>query len=356
MTTHPYIPGVIDRRRLLLTVLSTALASSAAPMASAAEGDLLAAARKEGQVVAYGDPTFLPLLVAGFSKAYPDIKVTSATIAGSQAYYRYLAEKQAGRTIDDIIYTGEDAMILASNAGDLQKYRPAAAADMLSWAISPEDTYALVHTHLCLILYNSDAMKGLPLPKDWMDFANPPKQWQNLIITADPRNSSAAYTTVAALYQHYGAQQAGLIFQGLKKAGAELSPNMGPQTAKLMSGERPLSPTMQTSYMATMLRDGAPIKMIVPASGAVLQSTGMGITKDAPHPNAARLFMEYSLSPAGQAIIVGAGAYSDRKDAATPSDLPPYSLVKIMHIDLPKAVKDRKEILKWWQTELGINS
>ena len=345
----------IVRFGLTVTTALLAMALVTKLAAMAADAKLVGAAKKGGQLVAYGDPTYLPLLVAGSSTAYPDVKVISDSVAGSQTYYRYLSKKQAGRPIADIIYTGEDAMLIGSDDGNLQEYRPTAVADMPDWAASPAGNYVLVNAARCVLLYNETATRGLPIRKGWIDCANPPQKWQNPAILSDPRNLSAAYNVVATLYQHYGPERAGLTFEGLRKAGAELSPNTGPQTAKLISGERPMITTINTGYLATMLDDGAPTKMVVPASGAIPVFGGLGIAKNAPHPNAARLLMECSLGPEGQAIVTSQVAYSVRNGAAAPARLPSYSKVKIMKMDLRAALREPKDILAWWQSKLGVN-
>lgn len=344
-------------RKSLFAVISAAIVFgiSFVSQSYAADSDLVKAAKGEGRLVAYGDPTKLPVLIAGFSKLYPEIRVTSAGMGGYQGYNRHLNEKKAGKTIADIIYTGEDAMVTASGDGELQSYRPDAASVLPDWAANPNQQYVVIHAVLCGILFNEVAMKGLPLPKDWTDFIAPPKEWKDLIITSDPRNSSMAFAVVAGLYQKYGAEQAGTILKGMRSVNQELSPNAGPQTAKLMSGERPLTPTFHTGYLAEMLNQGAPIKLVAPEAGMIAQFTAMGITKEAPHPNAARLFVEYALSPEGQTALTSSGAYSVRKDIAAPSGMPSFFETKLIALDMRKALKDRKEIIEWWQAALGIN-
>lgn len=324
---------------VMTALLAMALVTNLAAMA--ADARLVGAAKKGGQ------------LVAQSSKTYPDVKMISASVAGSQAYYRCLSEKPAGRTMADIIYTGEDTMLIASEDGNLEEYRPAAAADIPDWTASPASNYVQVHAVLRAVPYNETATRGLPIPNDWIDVANPPQKWQNRIILYDPTNSSTGYNAVAILYQHYGPERAGLIFEGLRNAGAELPPNTRPQAAKLMSGERPITMTTNTGYLATMLADDAHIKMAVPASGAIPIFVGMGITKNPPHPNASRLFIEYSFGPEGQAVVTWHAAYRVRNNRAAPAGLSSYSKVKIMKMDLRAGLNERKNILAWRQSKPG---
>ena len=82
---------------------------------------------------------------------------------------------------------------------------------------------------------------------------------------------------------------------------------------------------------------------------------GIAVTKDAPHPAAARLFVDYSLSPEGQAILVNSGAYGVGIGAPSPKDQPAFSTAKILpYNDVAKALRERDAIIHLWQEAFGI--
>ena len=75
--------------------------------------------------------------------------------------------------------------------------------------------------------------------------------------------------------------------------------------------------------------------------------------QNARNPNAARLYMEYLLSE-GQDVIIARGEYALRNGAPSPSGLPPLAEVKLMPIDVGKALAEQKKLIAWWQGVTGI--
>ena len=77
--------------------------------------------------------------------------------------------------------------------------------------------------------------------------------------------------------------------------------------AKLVSGERPLMMYILTNHLGDALRKGAPLEFKIPASGAVPFYFSGGLLKNARHPNAAKLYLEFLLSE-GQDVISNTSA------------------------------------------------
>jgi ABC-type Fe3+ transport system substrate-binding protein len=59
--------------------------------------------------------------------------------------------------------------------------------------------------------------------------------------------------------------------------------------------------------VASARKEGAPIKVIKPQDGVILIPIGMAVVKNGPHPNAARLFIDWMLSEEGQAVVAQGG-------------------------------------------------
>ncbi|QRM33182.1 ABC transporter substrate-binding protein [Microvirga sp. VF16] len=352
---------ITKTRRSLLrgaAIISTMALWAACPTiqpAIAADAALVAAAEKEGQVVLYGDPFTVPLLVKAFSAKYPKIKVTSATGDGWQIYNRFVAENTAGRPIMDIMYQAEDTVITAKTSGYLADFTSSEAGNLTKLGQVPGGGYARGNGNLILFAYNHEAMANKPTPKDWTDYVNPPKEWEGLGAMSNPGSSSATFATVAALYQNYGADKGGAILKGFRSAKGELNPSMGVMATKLQTGERPLDFFNITNAVSGIINKGAPVTMTVPASGGVAQFNAIGISKNAPHPNAARLLADFALSADMQTIFSEAGVYPVRTGIASPKGLPVLTEVKLMELDLEKALKDRETILNWWSSSTGFN-
>jgi iron(III) transport system substrate-binding protein len=320
--------------------------------AKAADPALVAAAEKEGQLVVYGgDISETPHQVKRFMELYPKIKTTFVVAGGWQLYNRYMSELSAGQAVADVFTNVEDTLLTLDSGGHLAPYRPEAAKNFPATIVAGNT----VRTKLgyAALVSNTDQMKGLPVPEDWMSFATPPKAWEDRIAYVDPRGSSVAFMVLAAMVQNYGEEKARQIYLGLKNMRSEVSMNTPGSVAKVVSGERPLMMYILTNHIGDALRKGAPLEFKIPASGAVPFYFSGGVLKNARHPNAAKLYLEFLLTE-GQDVIISRGEYSLRPNAPAPKGLPPLDKVKLMQFDLTKALADQKKLIAWWQDVTGI--
>jgi iron(III) transport system substrate-binding protein len=356
-TGKTFMNHKMTRRQALLGLAMTGsgIALPARLRAQPAGQELVAAAENEGQLVVYGDPFTVPLLVKAFAARYPRIRVTSATGDGWQMYNRFVSETRSSRPLMDVMYQAEDTVITARDAGSLADFDMARSSEFLPLAIPESGGYVRGNANLILFAWNKTAMANIPTPKDWTDFATPPAAWTGLIATTNPASSSSTFATIASLYQKFGVEKGGEILRGLRQARAELNPAMGVMTTKLQTGERPLSFFNITTAVSGILRQGAPVTLTVPESGGVAQFNALGISRTAPHPNAARLFAEFALGAEMQSAFVAAGVHGLRADSATPEGMPALAGMKLIELDLPQALKDRDAILAWWSSNTGFS-
>ena len=338
--------------RLAAAVMTCIVVALGSTCARASDAALVAAAEKEGQLVVYGgDISETPHQIKRFMEVYPKIKATSVTAGGWQLYNRYMSEHSAGQAVADAFTNVEDTLLTLDAGGHLAEFRPEAVKNF------PADIQVgnFVKTKLgyAALVVNTEQTKGLPVPDDWTSFATPPKAWEDRIAYVDPRGSSVAFMVLAALNQNYGEEKSRQIYQGLKSMRSEVSMNTPASVSKLVSGERPLMMYILTNHVGDALRKGAPLDFKIPASGAIPFYFAAGALKNARHPNAARLYIEFLLSE-GQDVIISRGEYSLRNGAPAPQGLPPLDKVKLMPLDLKKALADQKKLIAWWQDVTGI--
>jgi ABC-type Fe3+ transport system substrate-binding protein len=348
----------IDRRTLLWAATASSAALALGGLGSpvrAADSALVAAAEKEGQLVIYGDLFTVQIMVKSFNAAYPKIKVTTATGDAWQILNRFISENQAGRPVMDVFWQAEDTIITADDAGMLGPIEFGEKASLLTSAIPAKGNYFRGNGQLCLFAWHKDQIGKNPTPKDWTDYIDPPAAWDGLVATTNPASSSATFAVIAALYQHYGQGKGGAILKGLRKINTELVASMGVMTTKLQTGERPIDFFTNSNATSGLIAQGVPVAVQIPDSGAVAQFNAVAVSKMAPHPHAAKLFVEHALGKQAQTDLLNAGAYSIRKDLASPAGLPSLEEVKQLKLDLAQALKDRDAILKWWSASTGFN-
>ncbi|MEZ5830354.1 MAG: ABC transporter substrate-binding protein [Dongiaceae bacterium] len=216
---------------------------------------------------------------------------------------------------------------------------------------------------------NSDIVKALP--QDWSDLLKP--DYANAVALAgDPRSSNQAIQGVyaAGLSQGGGdaskAGDAGLkFFSDLNKAG-NFVPVIG-KAASLAQGSTPI--IIRWDYNALADRDtlkGNPkVDVVIPKSGVVAGVYVQAISAYAPHPNAAKLWMEHLYSDEGQLLWLKGYCHPIRfndlvKNGKVPQEmldkLPPAAAYEAaVFPTLDEQAAGKEVITKQWDTVVGAN-
>ncbi|HCI6135555.1 ABC transporter substrate-binding protein [Klebsiella variicola] len=161
------------------------------------------------------------------------------------------------------------------------------------------------------IVWNSKS--GTPEPKEWRDLTQP--AFKDKVTTPDPALSGASLDLLIGLQNSMG-DQAWQLFDDLKKNGMVVS---GPNA-------QAVTPVMQRAKAAVFgavdyvsygnIQQGESLKVIFPASGTVIAPRPMMILKTSQHADDAKAFIDYVLSPEGQARVADAWLMPARRDVA----------------------------------------
>jgi putative spermidine/putrescine transport system substrate-binding protein len=292
----------------LTTLALAALAVCAAPNASAQSAQLIAAAKAEGQLtviaLARSWCGYGPIIDA--FKAKYGIKVNELNPdagSGDEVEAIKANKDNKGPQAPDTIDVGLSFGPSAKAAGLLQPYKVSTWASIPDSAKDPEGYWVGDYYGVLAFQVNSDMVKP---PQDWADLQKP--EYKNAVALAgDPRASNQAIQAVyaAGLSASGGdankAAAAGLkFFADLNKA-SNFVPVIG-KAASLAQGTTPI--IISWDYNALADRDklaGNPkVEVVVPKSGVVAGVYVQAISAFAPHPNAAKLWMEYLYSDEGQ--------------------------------------------------------
>lgn len=159
------------------------------------------------------------------------------------------------------------------------------------------------------IVWNSKS--GTPEPKEWRDLTQP--AFKDKVTTPDPALSGASLDLLIGLQNSMG-DQAWQLFDDLKKNGMVVS---GPNA-------QAVTPVMQGAKAAVFgavdyvsygnIQQGESLKVIFPASGTVIAPRPMMILKTSQHADDAKAFIDYVLSPEGQAKVADAWLMPARRD------------------------------------------
>lgn len=159
------------------------------------------------------------------------------------------------------------------------------------------------------IVWNSKS--GTPEPKEWRDLTQ--AAFKDKVTTPDPALSGASLDLLIGLQNSMG-DQAWQLFDDLKKNGMVVS---GPNA-------QAVTPVMQGAKAAVFgavdyvsygnIQQGESLKVIFPASGTVIAPRPMMILKTSQHADDAKAFIDYVLSPEGQARVADAWLMPARRD------------------------------------------
>jgi putative spermidine/putrescine transport system substrate-binding protein len=363
-------------RRWLLGTALAALGVVATTGFAAAESmdKLVAAAKSEGQLTVialphdwcgYGD------LIAAFKEKY-GLKVNELNPdagSGDEVEAIKANKKNKGPQAPDVIDVGLSFGPKAVEEKLLMPYKVATWASIPASAKDAAGHWYGDYYGVLAFEINSDIVKKKPA--DWADLLG--ADYKNAVALAgDPRASNQAIQGVyaAGLAQANGqagkAADAGLKFFAELNKNGNFVPVIG-KAASLAQGATPI--IIRWDYNALADRDtlkgNPPVDVVVPKSGVVAGVYVQAISAYAPHPNAAKLWMEYLYSDEGQLGWLKGYCHPIRfedlvKHNKVPADMlaklpPAEAYSKAVFPTLAQQAAAKEEITKNWDKVVGAN-
>lgn len=282
-------------------------APQAAPKASqqpSAWDQTVAAARKEGTVTVYGSAFVADIarrVSRDFEKQY-GIRVEMLAGSGNQLLEKVKVEQKIGQPIADIMGSSGGSVtqlvlegLTVGTAKDLPElrnkdnflgdpmYSPGGELIIFAWDVTPS-------------IINTNLIKPQDEPKSWYDYLNP--KWKGHILSPDPTatGSTAFYYTLRFFkvtdldYLRGMAKQEMAMWKGNNREGIRM----------VARGEYWIYLFGPMDGIAPLAAEGAPIKGLAMKEGDVFSGRLVAQVKNAPHPNAAKVFLNWLLTPEGQ--------------------------------------------------------
>ena len=173
--------------------------------------------------------------------------------------------------------------------------------------------------------YNSRALSADRAPRTWEDLLKP--EFRGKIGFKDAATAGTAYAEYFLLRERYGT----LFWERVAAQKPRISRSAEEVTDGLLDGSILVAGEMAAYAMIGAQEDGKPIVGVFPKEGVPFTPGPVAILARAPHPNAARLFVDYALSREGQTLFRDLGnAYSARKDVGPLRDQPPLRELNLL--------------------------
>ena len=276
-----------------------------------APADLIEAAKADGELVVYGscEEEYLAAVCENFEKLY-GIKVTYQRLSTGEVYNKI--EEEAGNPSGDVWFGGTtDPYNMAAAAGLLLPYDAANASHLLGDAYKDADgQWYGIYKGILGFMVNTEELErmGLAAPADWKDLLK--EEYKGLIWLSNYNTAGTAKLVINTMIQKYGHDE-GIQYlvdldkniQVYTKSGSGPSKNVG-------TGECVIGIGFLHDGIYQIVDNGYDnIGLVIPSTGTSYEIGATAIFKGAKHENAAKLWIEYALSPACVELGVKNGSY-----------------------------------------------
>ncbi len=310
----------------------------ASPSASAAAGQPLAdMAKAEGKVTFYANITSVEPILEDFGKRY-GVKAEYTRLSTTKFIATILTEHAAGKLTADVLQAPMPVLEFLKEKGVLASYTSPAAAGYPKWANKDGKIQSFGIEYAALI-YNKELVKPVDVPKRYEDLTDP--KWMGKIVMADPSSHATTISWLVGLRENVLKSDAEWMkfLKGLAANKPMFVASFGPTPAPIESGEKLIGISMP-KYIIT--KAPAPLDWAKVSQPMMGTPRGMAITAGAPHPNAARLFMDYWLSRDAMKILAEkVGEY-----VLAPGVFPPIDGIDKAQVIPIRELSD-DEIKKW---------
>ena len=343
---------IITRRRAIAG-LATVGASPLLPRSARADLTVLeAAARKEATLtwyVAQMSGEAAEDMGRTFTKRYPGISVSVIRTTGQVAYQRVLQELKNNSPQCDVFSTTDISHMPALKARNaLAQYSPQNLGDLAPpfVGLGEDGFYVPTTASLQIMVYHTQKLKPEDVPKNWTDLADP--KWKNHLALAHPAFSGYFGQMVLALRNLYGWE----FLEKLAKQNPRIGRSGNDPIAMVNAGEA-LVGTGPVSTSVQNIEKGNPIGFVYPTDGTLLCYGPSAVLASAPHPNAARLFLEWLLSSDYAAACAKWHLEPVRADAPLMTGTKRLSEIKTIRFTPAEIAKGVPEIIESWRDTFG---
>ena len=274
---------------------------------------------------------------ADFEVKFPEITLDVFRAGTGAVMAKLAAEMEAGAIAADLLWVAEPSSYEElKDKGVLLQFTPAEAGALPAEFRDPDGYYYAGRLINMIVGYNVDVE---PKPTGWKSLLDP--AYEGKIGMATPIKSGAALATMAALADHVGSS----FYQDMADNGAVQLTSNGKVRDALATGE--LTVGIVLDYMIRGAKaKGSPVDYVCPEEGTVMIPSPIAIFNTSQNPEAAQVFVDYTLSQDGQKTLVELGNFIPvRADVDPPADTPGMAEIESIPVDWV-SVKENTEALK----------
>lgn len=267
-------------------------------------------------IYAAADLAVIAPLIADFEQARPGIKVEYHDLNTTEVYDRFLNETGRNGKADIIWSSAMDLQMKLVNDGHAMPYRSAETSAMPRWAKWKDEAFGITFEPVCFA-YNSHLLAPEFVPQTHAELARllqeQPKLFRNRLSAYDPHRSGLGY-----LLHTQDLEANPVVFWNLIREMARVGLNTEPTTTRMLeritAGDSLLGYNVLCSYTHARANTDPRIGSVMPRDYTLIMSRIAFISRQAPHPEEAQIWLDYLLSRRGQTIMNLIGLHSVRAD------------------------------------------
>lgn len=329
--------------RIVSGVLIYILCVMASPAGAQSMDELHKAAIKEGGVVNfYGTLAQINAerILPVFEKRFPGVKVNHVDATADKLAARAITEARGGRVFSDVFQMALENVLQVIDQKLTLDWLPPEAADYP--ANLKGANWLAADMVIITASWNTNLVKKEDEPKQFDDFADP--KWKGKLI-AEARDVELLIGL--ATHKFKNDEKAFDLIRKVAANNVEFHKGHSELAEFLVAGQAAACVTCYAHHYPSRIKKGAPLGYMLTEGIATI--TADALAKDAPHPNAAKLFYRWSASEEGQKAYAAGGRLPPHPKVEPMDNIRPAKLYPIGTTEIkqwPKYEKVWKEIFK----------
>lgn len=258
-------------------------------------------AKPEGRIVFYTSwgPSDADYVVKAFERKYP-LKVESVRASSEKTLNRLLSEQRAGKFLGDVVaISGIQSGILKEKSA-LDRYQSKESVNFPAEWRDPDGYGVGLHQTLYVIGYNTKLVSAEAAPKSYEDLLQP--RWKGQLGW-----DSEEYYLFGALIKARGKDKGFEFWRRLAEQQISFRKGYTLITELVSAGEFPVAVSLYQHRVDEYQEKGAPIQWLAPNPLVGGDPNRISLLKNAPRPNAAKVFIDFMLSADGQKLLQDKG-------------------------------------------------
>jgi iron(III) transport system substrate-binding protein len=251
--------------------------------------------------------------IKAFNEVYPNVNVKYTRSDDAEFVDKFNTEAAAGKVTEDVITIGYDGFAADWNSkGYLMSYASPEAATYPDKYKGKDDSYVVNAETLTGICYNTDVLssKNIPAPTSWEDLTKPEYKGNMVMqdILKEGSGANAMLINTKGYWTKDGTDTSQdakweQYWQAMGQQDITFQPSYTEAQQQLVQGNFAVMPVCYPDYIQPSIDQGAPVKWTA-ADPVIEVFYALTIPKEAPNPETAKAFFDYSISEAGQNALV----------------------------------------------------